>query len=635
MDDLGHIAVGGLVRIEWNTTDLSGDPATRTPGTIRIYKDDGTTPRASAVGVTDTADFGSKVGKNRVSIDLSSNADPGFYAEGSEYFVEDDGAIVEGITYTLTLARFKIGVAPADVTEVAGTPVSGVADFKATGFSTHSAADAATATRAELAVELARLDADVSSRSTFAGGAVASVTGNVGGNVVGSVGSVTGAVGSVTAAVTVGTNNDKTGYSLAGTLASLDSLWAKILGAFRLSLRKDAAIATDEATVLAEINANVASGAGAYANTTDAQEAGADAALTAAGVRTELATELGRIDATVSSRLASASYTAPPSAAANATAVRTELATELGRLDAAVTTRLAAADYAAAPTAAANATAVRTELATELARVDAAVSTRSSHSAAGAATAVRTELATELSRVDAAVSSRLASASYAAAPTAAANATAVRTELATELARIDVAVSSVDGGGGALTGPYALTITVTDSVTSAAIESAKVRVKLNSDQESALTNASGQVAPLVDDGTWEVRVRRYGYDSVTTSKVVAGADATLSVPLTAWIIDPPESAEDVTGVLLIEDEETGEPSVGTVVTVQFTQGPPGSGLGIGGEAEKTDTSDASGLIQIQHTRGAYYRYKIGSGPWSREYLAPTTGDSFNIPNHSS
>jgi len=46
---------------------------------------------------------------------------------------------------------------------------------------------------------IANLDATVSSRSTYAGGAVASVTGSV---------------GSVTAAVTVGTNNDKTGYSL-------------------------------------------------------------------------------------------------------------------------------------------------------------------------------------------------------------------------------------------------------------------------------------------------------------------------------------------------------------------------------------------------------------------------------------
>ncbi len=50
---------------------------------------------------------------------------------------------------------------------------------------------------------IANLDAAVSSRSTFAGGAVASVSGNVGGNVAGSVGSVVGAVGSVTG-LTVG-----------------------------------------------------------------------------------------------------------------------------------------------------------------------------------------------------------------------------------------------------------------------------------------------------------------------------------------------------------------------------------------------------------------------------------------------
>jgi hypothetical protein len=43
--------------------------------------------------------------------------------------------------------------------------------------------------------------------------------------------------------------------------------------------------------------------------------------LTAAGVRSELSVELGRIDTTVSSRLASASYTAPPTAATIADAV--------------------------------------------------------------------------------------------------------------------------------------------------------------------------------------------------------------------------------------------------------------------------------------------------------------------------
>ena len=69
--------------------------------------------------------------------------------------------------------------------------------------------------------------------------------------------------------------------------------------------------------------------------------------LTAAGVRTELTTELGRIDVAVSSRLATASYTTPPTAAANASAVRTELTTELGRIDVATSTRLATSGYTA------------------------------------------------------------------------------------------------------------------------------------------------------------------------------------------------------------------------------------------------------------------------------------------------
>jgi hypothetical protein len=70
--------------------------------------------------------------------------------------------------------------------------------------------------------------------------------------------------------------------------------------------------------------------------------------------------------------LASAGYTPPPSvptAAQNAAAVRTELATELDRVDVATSTRLASAGYTAPPAAATNATAVRTELAAELLRV--------------------------------------------------------------------------------------------------------------------------------------------------------------------------------------------------------------------------------------------------------------------------
>ncbi len=62
---------------------------------------------------------------------------------------------------------------------------------------------------------VANMDAAVSSRSTYAGGAVAAVLGDVGGRVVGSV-------GSVTAGVTVAANGDKAGYTLAA--AGLDAI---------------------------------------------------------------------------------------------------------------------------------------------------------------------------------------------------------------------------------------------------------------------------------------------------------------------------------------------------------------------------------------------------------------------------
>jgi hypothetical protein len=87
----------------------------------------------------------------------------------------------------------------------------------------------------------------------------------------------------------------------------------------------------------------------------------------AQAVRTNLATELGRIDATISSRLADADYTVPttpPTAAAIAAAVDASLLDNFAAIP-------------TAPTASQNAAAVRTELATELGRIDATINSRS------------------------------------------------------------------------------------------------------------------------------------------------------------------------------------------------------------------------------------------------------------------
>jgi hypothetical protein len=116
------------------------------------------------------------------------------------------------------------------------------------------------------------------------------------------VSAVSGAVGSVTGGVTVTTNNDKTGYTAS--------------------------------TVSDKTGYSLA-------------DAPPSASTIASQVRTELTTELARIDAAVTTRLAAGDYAAPPSASTVASQVRTELTTELARIDAAITTRLASAGYTA------------------------------------------------------------------------------------------------------------------------------------------------------------------------------------------------------------------------------------------------------------------------------------------------
>lgn len=92
------------------------------------------------------------------------------------------------------------------------------------------------------------------------------------------------------------------------------------------------------------------------------------ASTVAAAVRSELSVELGRVDQAISSRLASADYTAPtaaPTAAAVATAVRSEL-NEISNLDASISSRLASAAY----TAPANADVAAIKAKTDLLQTD-------------------------------------------------------------------------------------------------------------------------------------------------------------------------------------------------------------------------------------------------------------------------
>lgn len=218
------------------------------------------------------------------------------------------------------------GRANANTTYFAGsaiTAAAGIPEVKVASIATGAITAAAIAADA---ITDAKVASDVTIASVT--GAVGSVTGNVDGNVVGSV-------ASVTAAVTVGTNNDKTGYSLTQTFpTNFSSLGINASGHIsRVVLCDTITTYTGNTVQTGDSFARIGS---------------AGAGLTSIGD-----TRLANLDATISSRLSSGSYSSPPSAATVAAQVRTELTTELGRIDATISSRLASASYTAAPSAAA------------------------------------------------------------------------------------------------------------------------------------------------------------------------------------------------------------------------------------------------------------------------------------------
>lgn len=106
---LGDFATGATVRLGWNTAGADGASITRgTDGSIRIYKDGGTTQRTSSVGITDSEDFDSLTGVHHVAIDLSDNTDAGFYAAGHDYLVVIQGAGIDGKTVNAAIGAFSI-----------------------------------------------------------------------------------------------------------------------------------------------------------------------------------------------------------------------------------------------------------------------------------------------------------------------------------------------------------------------------------------------------------------------------------------------------------------------------------------------------------------------------------------------
>lgn len=235
----GDIVPGQTLNFKFTTVTASGAGVifTGSPALV-AYKD--TSTASTTAGITLTASFGGITGSNHVSI--NTGADGTFYSAGSDFMVMISAGTAGGVSVVgYNVGEFSINNRSALRPTTAGRTL----DVTATG---GAGIDWSNVENPTSVVGLSSTTISASQVVASVTGAVGSVTGNVGGNVAGSV-------GSVTAAVTVGTNNDKTGYALssAGNAAVMTTTMTESYAAVNVA-PTPAQILFEQRALLAENN---------------------------------------------------------------------------------------------------------------------------------------------------------------------------------------------------------------------------------------------------------------------------------------------------------------------------------------------------------------------------------------------
>lgn len=113
MLDLGTVRPGSTIRIPFTSFDKDDGSAISMSGyaasDILVFRDGNTTARASTAGFTATTDFSSKTGKHLAVIDLADNTTSAFWTAGSEYLVAIDAVTIDTVSTGAWIARFRIG----------------------------------------------------------------------------------------------------------------------------------------------------------------------------------------------------------------------------------------------------------------------------------------------------------------------------------------------------------------------------------------------------------------------------------------------------------------------------------------------------------------------------------------------
>lgn len=352
---LGDIPLGAVIPVPFAAYAGSTGASVTLTGLavtdIEVYKGTSMTQRASDAGYTlldtDGIDLDGVTGIHGFSIDTGDNTDAGFFVAGSFYWVVVASVTIDSQTvnfipvmWRMVAAENTVGVPAVDTVRVSGTaqtardigasvllssgtgtgqldftsgvvkanlvqvlataltetvggylaaafkklfdvatPVLTAASVNQTGDS-YARIGAAGASLTSIGdIRLANLDDAVSTRSTYAGADTSGTT------------TLLSRLSSARAGYL-----DNLSVGAVALESSVQSVLTKLLKYVQLILRKDSAIATDNATEVTAINANGGSGAGGFANTTDSQEAlrdrGDSAWTTATGFSTHSAADV-------------------------------------------------------------------------------------------------------------------------------------------------------------------------------------------------------------------------------------------------------------------------------------------------------------------------------------------------------
>jgi len=185
--------------------------------------------------------------------------------------------------------------------------------------------------------------------------------------------------------------------------------------------------------------------------------------------------------------------------------------------------------------------------------------------------------------------------------------------------------------GGGLTGSNTITITIQDGDSNNIVD-AFVEVWDSGNTtfgEKRITNSSGQVTSSLDDGTYIIRIRKFGYTFTNQTLVVAGADQSVTYTGTSIEIGTPvaSSACRVYDYAFMPDGQTPEDSLSATAVIKSMPEDAYSKLH---SSDKIDaTYDATtGLFYWDIVQGAVVEFNLPKYGYVRKQLTiPTATQS--------